>query len=111
MAGCSSLLDKVYLHLVRYLNVGNVKPYLKQKQLLTDDELERLDFASSKGSQCGVEALIKIIKRKGPCHEEDFLSVLKDSMEFDPHEGHAIIIAALEKNMVEGTILLLSRLL
>lgn len=74
----SSALDEVYL---RYLNV---KPYLKQKGLLTDEELERLDFACSQSSQCDTETLVEMLKRKGPRHEEYFLSALRDSMEFDP---------------------------
>lgn len=90
------VFDKVYLSLIRYLNVNSIKPYLKQKQLLTDDELERLDFACKESSQSGAETLIKLVKRKGPGHEDDFLSALKDSMKFDPHQGHASIIAAME---------------
>lgn len=102
MAGCS-VLNKVYLPLIRYLNVSCVKPYLKQRQLLTDDELERLDLACSQSSQNGAETLIKILKRKGPSHEKSFLSVLKESMEFDPHQGHLGIISALEAVVEEGT--------
>lgn len=102
MAIRCSVLDKVYLPLIRYLNVNSVKPYLKQKQLLTDDELERLDLACSQSSQSGAETLVKMLKRKGPCHEGHFLSALKDSMEFDPHQGHHGIISALEA-VVEET--------
>lgn len=95
----ASTLDKIYLLLVRYLNVGSVKPHLKQKGLLTDEEFERLDSVCHQTTQSAVETLVKIIKRKGPNHEVGFLSALKDSMEFDPHQGHVEIIAALEKSL------------
>ena len=107
MAG-SSVLDKVYLPLIRYLNVNSVKPYLKQKQLLTDDELERLDLACNQSSQNAAETLIKILKRKGPNHEGHFLSALKESMLVDPHQGHLDIISALEEVVEEGMSLLSS---
>lgn len=87
-------MDKVYPSLVQFLNVNSVKPYLKQRQLLTDEELEQLHCCQTQ--QTAVEALVKIVKRKGPNHERDFLSVLKDSMEVDPHQGHISVIAALE---------------
>lgn len=97
MASRGSALDKIYLCLIRYLNVGSIKPHLKQNKLLTDEELERLSCHQT--SQSAVEALVKIIKRKGPNHELGFLSALKDSMEFDPHQGHVEVIAALEASL------------
>lgn len=93
----ASALDKIYLCLIRYLNVGNIKPHLKQNQLLTDEELERLSCHQT--SQSAVEALVKIIKRKGPNHEVGFLSALKESMKLDPHQGHVEVIAALEDSL------------
>ena len=92
-----SALDRIYLCLVRYLNVSCIKPHLIQRQLLTDEESEKLDLLCHKTSQSAVETLIKIIKRKGPNHELEFLSTLKDSMQFDPHQGHVEVIAALEE--------------
>jgi hypothetical protein len=101
MATSCSVLDKVYLPLIRYLNVNSVKPHLKQKQLLTDDELERLDSVCSQSSQSAAETLVKMLKRKGPNHEKEFLSALRDSMETDPHQGHVGIISALEEVVEE----------
>ena len=89
-----SALDEVYLTLVQFLNVSSVRPYLKQRQLLTDEELEQLHCYQT--PQTAVEALVNIVKRKGPNHDRDFLSVLKDSMKVDPHQGHTTVIAALE---------------
>lgn len=108
MAGCSAL-DEIYLDLIRYLNVSSLKPYLKQKQLLTDEESERLDFVSSQTSQSAIETLVKIVKRKGPSHETEFLSALKDSMKFDPHQGHVTVISVLEKVLLnqQGEVLVL----
>ncbi len=91
----SSALDKIYLSLVHFLSVSSIKPYLKQRQLLTDEELEQLQCAQT--PQTAVETLIKIVKRKGPNHEREFLSVLKESMKVDPHQGHISVIAALEE--------------
>ena len=102
MAGYTSALDKVYLKLVRYLNVNSIRPHLKQNQLLTDDEFERLDFACSRSSQQAAETLIQMVKRKGPSHEEDFIEALKESTKFDPHQGHFAIIAALEQEFDQG---------
>lgn len=68
--------------------------------MLTDEELEQLDFACKQTSQSAAETLVKIVKRKGPSHEVDFLSALKASMKFDPHQGHVAIIAALEEALV-----------
>lgn len=98
MARCSAL-DKIYLSLVRFLNVSNLKPYLKQKQLLTDEELEQLQCTET--SQTTAETLIKILKRKGPNHERELLSVLKDSMKLDPHQGHISVIADLEEALAK----------
>ena len=98
MAKCSAL-DKIYLSLVRFLNVSNLKPYLKQKQLLTDEELEQLQCTAT--SQTTAETLIKILKRKGPNHDRELLSALKDSMELDPHQGHISIIADLEEALAK----------
>ena len=95
----SSALDKIYLCLIRYLNVDSIKPHLKQSQLLTDEEFEYLSSANRKTSQSAVETLVHFIKRKGPSHELDFLSALKNSMQFDPHQGHVEVIAALEESL------------
>lgn len=90
-----SALDEIYLTLVQFLNVSSLRPHLKQRKLLTDEELEQLHCCPTQ--QTAVELLVKIVKRKGPSHEKDFLSILKDSMTIDPHQGHFSVISSLEE--------------
>ena len=101
MAASSSALDSVYVDMMRYLNVPNLRPYLRQQHMLTEDEFEMLNITPGNTTQQAVENLIKILKRKGPSHEHQFLAVLKLSMEKDPHQGHASIIQALEDRLAQ----------
>ena len=94
----NSVLDKIHLDLIHYLNFASIRPYLKRSQLLTDEELEKLDVESrTQTTRSTIETFIRFLKRKGPCHGSQFLSILKDSMNHDHHEGHVTIISALEE--------------
>ena len=97
-----SLLDSVLLELIEYLNIPNIRPYLGRAHLLTDDELERLTVPSNT-TKDAVEMFVMFLKRKGPGHERSLLSVLKESMEGDVHQGHAYIIALLEQRLAAET--------
>ena len=97
-----SLLDNIILELIQCLNIPNIRPYLRQARLLTDDELERLEVTPANTTKDVVEVLATFLKRKGPGHERSFLLVLKESMKGDAHQGHAHIIDLLEKQLANA---------
>lgn len=97
-----SLLDSILLELIEYLNISNIRPYLGQAHLLTGDEIERLTIPSNT-TKDAVEMFVMFLKRKGPGHEQSFLSVLKESMKGDAHQGHAYIIGLLEQRLAPET--------
>ena len=97
-----SLLDNIVLDLIECLNIPNIRPYLRQARLLTDDELERLEITPANTTKDVVEALVTFLKRKGPGHERSFLLVLKESMKGDAHQGHAHIIKLLEEQLANA---------
>ena len=104
MATQASTLDGLLPDMVRYLNISNLTPHLKKAQLLTDDELERLEVNSSNTTRDAALKMLKFLKRKGPGIESAFLEVLKTSMQFDAHLGHATIIEALERSLTAGVV-------
>lgn len=97
-----SILDGILPELIQYLSVPNIRPHLKQAQLLTDDEYQRLEITPSNTTQDAVEKLVKFLKRKGPKHEQLFLQALQRSMASDCHLGHRHIIALLEQGIPAG---------
>lgn len=97
-----SLLDNIILDLIECLNIPNIRPYLRQARLLTDDELERLEVTPANTTKDVVEALATFLKRKGPGHERSFLLVLEESMKRDAHQGHAHIIELLEEQLANA---------
>lgn len=94
--------DGILPELIQYLSVPNIRPHLKQAQLLTDDEYQRLEITPSNTTQDAVEKLVKFLKRKGPKHEQLFLQALQRSMASDCHLGHRHIIALLEQGIPAG---------
>ena len=95
----TSALDSILPDLIQSLNVPNIKPHLKQFQLLTDDEYEQLEISPLNTTRAAAEKMVFFVKKKGPKHEQLFLIALKKSMETDPHQGHAHIIQRLEEEI------------
>lgn len=101
MSAISDILDDHYPLLVSNLNVPNLIPYLKKKQLLTNDEEERLHVGHDNTRQDAARRLVTVLKTKGSslATVHLFLSALKHSMVDDPHLGHEEIIAKLEESL------------
>ena len=97
----SQVLDSVYPKLSRCLNIGNVLPYLKQAQLLTDDEEQQLELSPHNTSQDAARKLVRFLKSKGSglSTAELFLSALKQAREADVHLGHDEIIEELQERL------------
>ena len=98
-ATSSLILDRIHPILSRCLNIGNVLPYLKQAQLLTDDEEQQLELSPHNTSQDAARKLVRFLKSKGSGLRtaELFLSALKQAREADVHLGHDEIIEELER--------------
>ena len=92
-----SILESILPELVQNLNVSNIRPHLKQAQLLTDDEYHRLELSPNNTPKDVVEKLVEFLKTKGPGYEQVFLQVLQRSVEGDCHRGHLHIISLLEE--------------
>ena len=97
-----SVLDRILPDLIQYLSIPNIRPHLKQAELLTDDEYQRLEITPNNTTQDAVEKLVKFLKSKGPEHEQLFLQALRHSVENDCHLGHRHVISLLEKGFPTG---------
>ena len=93
-----SELDDISLELKASLNIPNLRPFLRAKHLLTEAELEQVEYSPANPRDQAIDKLVSILKTKGPHHAEVFLEVLKLSLQQDDsHLGHVHLSKRLEE--------------
>lgn len=97
-----SELDRISLDLKSSLNIPNLRPFLREKHLLTEAELEQVEISPINPRGQAIDKLVSFLKTKGPNHAEIFLEVLKMSLKGDDfHLGHESLCERLEAVMEE----------
>ena len=97
-----SELDDISIELKASLNIPNLRPFLRAKHLLTEAELEQVEYSPANPRDQAIDKLVSILKTKGPHHAEVFLEVLKLSLQQDDsHLGHVHLRERLEEAIRE----------
>ena len=92
-----SELDNISLELKDSVNIPNLRPFFRAEHFLTESELEQVEISAINPRHQAIDKLISILKTKGPDHAEQFLKILRMSMEDeDSHKGHEYVCERLE---------------
>jgi hypothetical protein len=97
-----SALDDIAPDLRKYLNITNLRPFLRAHHLLTEDEFEQVEISPANPTSQAIDKFVCILKTKCPNHAEMFLEMLQLSLrEDDYHLGHKYLSSKLEDAILE----------
>ena len=101
-----SMIERLSPQLGQYTDIPTLLPFLKQRNLLTDEEYLQLSKKWEDGC-CGpaVHRLVLALKRKCPRWEMELIAALEESVRPENgsvHEGHEYLLRVLKTQQTES---------
>lgn len=81
------------------LSLDSVRPYLRQKGLLSAEEYEDLLRNTNDSQKLVIERVIALIRRKGPNAPNLLLEALQESLQHEKDAGNAFLVERLQEKL------------